>query len=80
MAVCQPAHVLVENQVQTSIFGHLLPESQQDFEEIKYPRNLTCSACRKLFSNANTHTALGWKETQISGFCEDCFDALFAEE
>jgi len=66
--------------MQTSIHGHQLPESQEDFEEIKYPRNLTCADCGCEFSSANTHTALGWKETQISGFCEDCFDALFAEE
>jgi hypothetical protein len=30
-------------------------------------------------SEANTHSAPGWRETTISMMCEDCFDALFDE-
>ena len=42
--------------------------------------NVSCYACGEVFSPANTHTVQGWKETQISGMCEDCFDALFEED
>lgn len=40
----------------------------------------TCRSCRQPFSDANVHTSAGWAETRISGMCEDCFDAMFAEE
>lgn len=30
--------------------------------------------CEQPFSDKNTHSADGWRETQISGMCEDCFD------
>ncbi|HEX7115657.1 MAG TPA: hypothetical protein VF193_11050 [Steroidobacter sp.] len=39
-----------------------------------------CRSCRQPFSDANVHTSAGWAETRISGMCEDCFDAMFAEE
>jgi hypothetical protein len=35
-----------------------------------------CIQCKQLFSEANTHTAAGWKETNISKLCEDCFDNI----
>jgi hypothetical protein len=39
--------------------------------------DLHCIQCRELFSPKNTHTEAGWRETKISGFCEDCFDGVF---
>lgn len=33
-----------------------------------------CVSCKTPFSEANTHSQAGWRETQISGLCEDCFD------
>lgn len=40
-----------------------------------------CIACAKLFvRGGNVHTELGWKETYISGMCEDCFDACCNDE
>ena len=39
-----------------------------------------CVSCRKPFSDLNVKTPLGWKETQISGMCETCFDNLFADK
>jgi hypothetical protein len=44
------------------------------------PNGKTCLECKQPFSDRNTHSEAGWKETQISGLCEDCFDALFEEE
>lgn len=41
-------------------------------------RFMHCIQCKAAFTDANTHSAAGWKETQISGFCEDCFDNIFA--
>ena len=38
-----------------------------------------CVECKAPFSDKNTHTTAGWKETQISGMCEDCFDRVTAE-
>ena len=38
-----------------------------------------CIICKRPFSPANTFTKSGWQETQISGFCEACFDELFEE-
>lgn len=34
----------------------------------------TCLLCKQVFSNKNVYSAAGWKETQISGLCEKCFD------
>lgn len=39
-----------------------------------------CIKCGEPFSDENTHTAAGWKETHITGMCEDCFDGLFDKE
>lgn len=58
--------------------GKLLPESYEDFQRLeggKYHAN--CCKCEQSFSPSNTHSPAGWRETQISGMCEDCFDALF---
>jgi hypothetical protein len=39
-----------------------------------------CINCKEVFSKENTRTPQGWRETQISGFCEDCYDEIFSEE
>lgn len=36
-----------------------------------------CVQCKQPFSDSNTHTEAGWKETKISRMCEDCFDKIF---
>ena len=40
---------------------------------------MACLNCGQPFSNKNVFTEAGWRETKISGFCESCFDKLFAE-
>lgn len=39
-----------------------------------------CGVCGQLFTDENVHTAAGWRETQISGDCENCFDELFDDD
>lgn len=39
----------------------------------------SCLRCKNAFSDSNVFTSLGWKETQISGFCETCFDTVTKE-
>lgn len=39
-----------------------------------------CVECEAGFHPSNTTTVEGWKETQISGLCEKCYDEIFAEE
>lgn len=41
---------------------------------------LCCEQCNKPFSMENVRTKAGWRETQISGWCETCFDAMFSED
>jgi len=58
------------------------PNSETQFKEaiengLKLWKN--CLNCEKEFSNENTKTPAGWRETQISGFCECCFDKIFGE-
>lgn len=36
-----------------------------------------CINCSSEFNSKNTFTKEGWRETQISGMCERCFDLLF---
>lgn len=43
-------------------------------------RFLCCIQCKLAFTNDNVKTAAGWRETQISGYCETCFDKIFADE
>jgi len=60
----------------------LLPESPYEYLEADKQNRLlfrTCYCCGEPFSPDNTHTAAGWRETQISGLCEDCFDLLVRE-
>lgn len=35
-----------------------------------------CVACGTRFTEANVWSDAGWLETQISGLCESCFDAV----
>jgi len=65
-----------------SIKGGLLPESAEDFEQLQIARKArwtTCWSCEEPFSPENTRTVKGWRETQISQYCENCFDALFKD-
>ena len=65
-----------------SLKGGWLPESEAEFEQLRIARGakvLSCSDCGAGFSSANTHSAAGWRDTQIVGMCEDCFDALHEE-
>lgn len=61
--------------------GQAMPESQQDYdvlaaEEPTRLRYRGCLVCGKGFSGANVRTRLGWRETQLTGFCETCFDRI----
>lgn len=38
-----------------------------------------CVQCTEAFTARNVFTEAGWRETQISGMCEKCWDTLFAE-
>jgi hypothetical protein len=62
--------------------GNPLPESEEDFKQVvssMREQRLNCLECKTLFTEANVHSAAGWRETQISGYCEDCYDELFKE-
>lgn len=65
-----------------SIRGGLLPESEQDFRQLadtgKVPY-LACISCKQPFTAERVKTSAGWKETQISGMCEVCYDELFQD-
>jgi len=66
----------------TGLRGQALPEDAEDFDTLVASlaeTYLNCRSCRTMFSAANTHSNFGWRETQISGMCEDCYDKLFAE-
>lgn len=57
------------------------PISETQFNAAKEQELLglitTCVSCGQPFSAQNVYSVLGWKETQISGYCECCFDELF---
>lgn len=57
-----------------------LPKNEQEFNQMPAPRFTQCTTCGADFSALNTHSPMGWRETQISGNCEDCFDTKFPEE
>jgi hypothetical protein len=58
-----------------------LPNTEAEFMDAKradHPGLIcSCAECCAAFSSNNTKTPNGWRETQISGLCETCFDALF---
>ena len=65
------------------IMGNWQPECYEDFRRIEAAGGLrfhTCVSCMDDFRPDNTHTKLGWVETQISRMCEDCYDRLFADD
>lgn len=35
-----------------------------------------CVDCKQEFTNKNVFSEAGWRETQITGLCEKCFDRL----
>jgi hypothetical protein len=37
----------------------------------------SCLKCKEGFSDKNCFTPSGWRETQITGYCEKCFDQMF---
>ncbi len=56
-----------------------LPESPEDFialRDAKLLRHLACFDCKKPFTTASATTPAGWRDTQIVGICEPCFDKL----
>lgn len=55
-------------------------EEFQNYKKAGVHIQCTCLSCQAEFSPKNVHTGLGWKETQISGYCEDCWDNLFKED
>lgn len=60
--------------------GKLLPESEDEFKSLlerHHPRLVTvCGECKAAFTGANTKSPEGWRDTQIIGWCEDCYAAL----
>ncbi len=66
----------------TSLKGHYLPTTRAEFDtldaegRLKFPRCLCCGKSH----HDRCHTAAGWRESQISGFCEECFDSLFEDD
>jgi len=67
-----------------SILGqHMLPDSHSDASLLASENRLRFKTCRDCHKSLNSphaaKTPAGWRETQISGMCEPCFDALFEE-
>jgi hypothetical protein len=59
------------------------PENIEEFRELAATSGrvfLKCIICSNPFTQANVMTAAGWRETQISGFCEECYDSLFKDD
>jgi hypothetical protein len=70
--------------MKTSILSRskLLPESLQEYQVLDQEGRLTfknCFECKEPFGPSNVMTPPGWRETQITGYCEACFDKLFDE-
>ena len=68
--------------MQTSLKSNLLPESYQEFVLLvttDRERFRRCIHCSKVFGTATVFTSAGWRETQISGWCEWCFDETFRD-
>jgi hypothetical protein len=38
-----------------------------------------CVKCKQRFSESNVFSDAGWRETEISQICEDCWDKMFSE-
>lgn len=63
---------------------HMLPESHREATNLMLEGRLrfkTCVGCHKSLDSPHAaETTAGWRETQISGMCEPCFNALFQED
>ena len=70
--------------MKTGFKDQLLPESAEDAAELarrQRQRFQHCMNCDvRLADPAAASSPAGWRETQISGTCETCFDAMFAED
>jgi len=60
-----------------------LPNTYAEFKQLKEAGKIRydrCLICHKPFNDENTKTELGWRDTQIIGFCETCYDEVFEEK
>jgi hypothetical protein len=56
-------------------------ESYDQFKRGKETATFTrCMFCEKPFTPSTVKTAEGWRETQISGICESCFDTILVDD
>ncbi len=66
-----------------SLNGHQLPESFDEAQSLAQGRRLKfthCEDCKLPLSNRQAaYSTAGWRETQISGLCEPCFDCTLKE-
>lgn len=63
--------------------GQWLPESREDALKLFELHDMSFKVCfecgQALHLPEAASTAAGWRETQISGICEPCFDEMFDE-
>lgn len=67
----------------SNLYTSFRPNSFTEFNQAKetgIPVWHECIECARPFDESNVHTVLGWRETQITGYCEDCYDAIFADD
>jgi hypothetical protein len=66
--------------------GKSLPESEAEYKALQAAGKLkftVCLWCNNDFNNGlpreygTVYSPQGWRETQSTGYCETCFDALF---
>ena len=66
--------------MEVGLRGNILPTSEKDFADYyNRMRFSACMLCAKPFSSENVFSRLGWRETQMTGFCEICFDKVTAD-
>lgn len=46
---------------------------------VGYRGKTHCIFCKQEFTSQNVYSKMGWRETQISGSCEKCFDEICAD-
>lgn len=51
----------------------------KDYKEAGMQIQCTCISCGAEFSPENVRSSAAWRETQISGMCENCWDELFED-
>lgn len=54
--------------------GQQLPESYEEFQEIKSPKFRVCCECHSRFTPDNTRDPLSWRATQIISTCGCCVE------